>query len=167
MWKNHRLPISFNWRGFFRYGRYSTTVSPYVDGISITYGQNPRQHVWTFASGLLQYATTYHRTDVTCPGVGGDLPPGFVANNYFCSSGNSNQFWVRQLYSTSLWSSPAGNCHTLSSECYLYGDPLSYVLCEASWKKLRKTWSSASVYWPRVRRWRYSYWIIWILCEVY
>ena len=55
----------------------------YVDGISITYGQNPRNHIWTFAAGAQDYSSSAYN----CPGIGSSpAPPDFVTYNYFCSS---------------------------------------------------------------------------------
>ena len=34
---------------------YFTADSNYVDGVSITYGSNPRTHVWTYAAGTVSY----------------------------------------------------------------------------------------------------------------
>ena len=67
----------------------------YVDGVSLTYG-NPRQHVWTFASGLSETTVTSpsNHERYTCPcalvGTGFRMqqPPSFVGSNYFCESGN-------------------------------------------------------------------------------
>ena len=33
--------------------KYTSVDSNYVDGVSITYGSNPRKHVWTYAAGIL------------------------------------------------------------------------------------------------------------------
>ena len=60
----------------------------YVDGISITHGQSPRQHIWTFAAAFAEVDAV-----VTCP-CGSDptkqatVPP-FVGNNYFCETAES------------------------------------------------------------------------------
>ncbi len=62
----------------------------YVDGISITHGQEPRQHIWSFASGLREGYLTQDSFQV-CPCANPNpaayLPPSFVGNNYFCESG--------------------------------------------------------------------------------
>ena len=50
----------------------------YIDGVSITYGQNPRKHVWSFGVCQSQYWTDRS----TCPGTGyGNAQPMFVRNN--------------------------------------------------------------------------------------
>jgi hypothetical protein len=49
--------------------RHYTIGSNYVDGVSLTHGQSPQQHVWTFAAGGWCPAHT--------------AAPGFVGNDYF------------------------------------------------------------------------------------
>ena len=58
----------------------------YVDGISITSGNPPRKHVWTYAVGL---SDDYNYTDVNCPCAKypGPDPPSYVGNHYYCESG--------------------------------------------------------------------------------
>ena len=59
---------------------------PYVDGMSITYGQSPRQHIWTYAAG--------HGGNPGCcpcetPSTSAiPPPPSFVGNHYYCEAGN-------------------------------------------------------------------------------
>ena len=59
----------------------------YVDGVSVTRG-SPRQHIWTFATGVDEQPT---HPCCTCPCVvasqGGTYIPSFVGQNYFCESG--------------------------------------------------------------------------------
>ncbi len=54
----------------------------YTDGISLTYGSSPRNHIWTFAAAISEVFTT-------CPcSVGSvDNVPPFVGMDYFCESG--------------------------------------------------------------------------------
>ena len=69
-----------------------TIDDPYLDGISITHGNNPREHVWSFASAYYEsYAST---SDQTCPCTNTDnndnpniLIPPFVGDDYFCDTG--------------------------------------------------------------------------------
>ena len=62
----------------------------YVDGVSLTCGNETRQHIWTFAAG------TYNYDGIpTCPCGGARSssdagPPNFVGNNYFCDASSSN-----------------------------------------------------------------------------
>ena len=61
----------------------SSIDSPYVEGVSITYG-SPRMHIWTLAADLSETG------DSSCPCDSGSTnsPPSFVGNNYYCESGN-------------------------------------------------------------------------------
>ena len=62
----------------------SSIEGHYMDGLSLTYGQSPRKHVWSFASAGL--------SRVPCPAFGGPAPPIFVGRDYFCASGNDPEF---------------------------------------------------------------------------
>ena len=57
----------------------------YVDGVSVTYG-NPRTHIWTFAVGVHEKGNGNNNNN--CPCDGGESPPQFVGNNYFCETGD-------------------------------------------------------------------------------
>ena len=60
----------------------------YADGVSLTHGQSPRQHIWTFAAAL---GETYSFTGYLCPCTRpsdtyvGTIPS-FVGNDYFCDT---------------------------------------------------------------------------------
>ena len=88
----------------------------YVDGVSITYGQSPRKHVWSFGAGLNQYRAIAN----TCPGTGyGSPQPAFVANNYYCTSGNpSPDTYEFKVYDTPLWSTMNGICGHCNTNIY-------------------------------------------------
>ena len=79
----------------------------YVFGISVTHGE-PRNHMWTFASGLSEGA--YIPTNYNCPcsdptSSDNQSPPLFVGDNYYCESGNpTNTYISDHLYSSDpLW----------------------------------------------------------------
>ena len=72
----------------FRGSSYGTPDSNYVDGISLTYGQNPREHIWTFAGAL--HEDYSHLTGI-CPCINTSITPpppvpGFIGNDYFCET---------------------------------------------------------------------------------
>ena len=73
--------------GFFPYHsqRYSIDTY-YVDGVSVTHGQLPRQHIWTFAAG---YSVTDDFGSCPCgsPTHQATIPP-YIGNNYFCETGS-------------------------------------------------------------------------------
>ena len=83
----------------------------YVDGISITHGQNPRKHVFTLAVGVVPYyAGEGSRRLYTCPNTGYGKPqPAFVADKYFCSSRPDTEDETQLLSDTPLWTDGA-NC---------------------------------------------------------
>ena len=72
------------------YGPYVTpnidNCNTYVDGVTITYGSNPRKHIWTYACGV----TENNNHEYACPcnnGSSGTTSPTFVGKEYFCESG--------------------------------------------------------------------------------
>ena len=97
--------------GFQRYG---SSCSPctidraYVDGVSITHGQNPRQHLWTYAAA--QPSGSY------CPCYSGYsfvAVPSYVGTNWYCggqSGGSTSNY-----YTYPLWQN--GTCPGKLSSC--------------------------------------------------
>ena len=68
---------------------YSKTIDEdYVCGLSITHGSNPRQHIWTFASGYSEIVNTGDCCNCPCAVYPGNNPPSSVNNNYYCESGS-------------------------------------------------------------------------------
>ncbi len=72
----------------------STIGDPYVDGVSVTVGDNPREHVFTFVS-----ASPDGDPAAACPCAGGPGPPAFVGEDYVCDvpspaaiAGGTNHF---------------------------------------------------------------------------
>ena len=88
--------------------------SYYVDGVSITYGSNPRQHIWTYAGGV----TETRLDSLGCPcnsGSSASPPPSFVDNDYYCESGIYSS-WSHILYPNDpLWDGQ--NCNGPESTC--------------------------------------------------
>ena len=89
----------------------SNIDSYYVDGVSITYGSNPRQHIWTYVGGL-----TETRLDIwVCPCYNGSSvppPPFFVGSDYYCESGLNDPPWSPILYvDDPLWDGQNCNGH--------------------------------------------------------
>ena len=59
-------------------GRSSITIDgDYVEGASLTHGNSPRKHIWTFASGS-------GSNECPCLSTGTVTVPSFVGNDYFC-----------------------------------------------------------------------------------
>ena len=61
-----------------------TIDEDYVSGLSITYGSNHRQHIWTFASGR---GEAYDNAlNCPCTTTTALSPPSYVGSNYYCES---------------------------------------------------------------------------------
>ena len=85
--------------------RQLTIDQTYVDGISLTHGQHPRKHIWTFAAALHEVnqapynncpCTNIHRQE-TIP-----IPP-FIGNDYFCDTASSQHFQYHFYPNDPLW----------------------------------------------------------------
>ncbi len=57
-----------------------TIDDSYVYGVSITYRNAPRKHIWTCFNEI-------ESSSSACPCNGGQLPPEFVGSDYYCESG--------------------------------------------------------------------------------
>ncbi len=79
----------------------------YVDGVSITHGQNPRRHIFTLASGLTESLPDEVFRDSLCPcSVDGPVQelPEFVGSDYYCETGSQVFSLQRMTYSEDpLW----------------------------------------------------------------
>ena len=93
--------------------------SYYVDGVSITYGLNPRTHIWTYAGGIRE---DYTGTPA-CPCNkdyyygGNKVASSFVGNHYYCESGlDAGKSWTNILYvNDPLWDGK--NCESREASC--------------------------------------------------
>ena len=68
----------------------TTVDTNYVNGVSLTRGTGPRQHIWTFAAAL-DKTGDFHASGSYCPCQNSTqaLPaPPFVGEDYFCDAGN-------------------------------------------------------------------------------
>ena len=64
----------------------STIDQSYVSGLSITYSSNPRQHIWTFVSGIGEILLFRYIHSCPCTSTAAYSPPSYVGNNYYCES---------------------------------------------------------------------------------
>ena len=65
-----------------------------VDGVSLTYGTNPRKHIWTFSAAISR--TLIHQY-VVCPcthppNTASITVPPFIGSDYFCDAGTDQ--WI-------------------------------------------------------------------------
>ena len=104
---DYRSPDAFNTES-------SDIDSYYVDGVSITYGSNPRQHIWTLSGG--QYETHLSGNGCPCNNGSSASPPSFVGNDYYCESGLNAPPFSSILYTDDpLWDGQ--NCNGPESTC--------------------------------------------------
>ena len=102
-------------------GRGNTIDDAYVDGVSLTHGQSPRQHIWTFANAIdeirsQEWVCPCTKTDSTFTGV---VPP-FIGSDYFCDTG-SHYSYANQWYTANpLWD---GEGCGGSSTCCEFNNP--------------------------------------------
>ena len=103
--------------GFNAYGGYGRSTTPnissnYVDGISLTYGLIPRQHIWTFA---VDTSNTY------C------IPPSSlqIENNYYCGkiSDQSRCDYSPTTHNIIQWN--RGTCGS-QSQCCSFNNPTQF-----------------------------------------
>ena len=93
--------------------------SYYVDGISITYGQCPRKHVWTYACGVNKDDINKYACPCNTGYSGGrNVSSSFVGNHYYCESGlDPGKTWPAPvLYANDpLWDGK--NCDNREASC--------------------------------------------------
>ena len=71
---------------------------PYVDGVSITYGSSVTKHIWTYANGIsVQFGTTILSICSCNNGSTVQVPP-YVGNDYYCETGNNNNYYSRNFF---------------------------------------------------------------------
>ena len=85
----------------------------YIDGISLTHG-SPRSHIWSFMSG--GYEEYFELSYCPCGTSGAESAPSFVGTDYYCESGNPNNFdQVRPYINDPLWDGQG--CGSLEKPC--------------------------------------------------
>ena len=100
----------------------------YVDGVSLTHGSSPRQHIWTFASAVNEDDLN---TDCKCACTNTAIsdmvppPPSFVGNKHFSDSAVATGFSTQTLYSDDpLWDGagcgPQSTCCSFNSPPWFY-----------------------------------------------
>ena len=63
-----------------------TVDNAYLDGVSITRGL-PRVHIWSYVAGVSEQGNCAGNNILyKCPCSGGEAPPSFVGNNFYCES---------------------------------------------------------------------------------
>ena len=103
--------------GNYTHQNQTTIDKPYVDGISITYGKHPRNHIWTFAAARNNF--------FNCPCTRGitTASPLFINEDYFCehdSDDSNNYNSLDFIADNPLWD---GHGCTGSSTCCEFNNP--------------------------------------------
>ena len=89
----------------------------YMDGISITHGSNPRNHIWTYMGGYREYPGGVNEHRCPCAAEGVPLSYNkFVGDHFYCESGNPSRGWLQKWYlDDPLWD--GAGCPTGNSCC--------------------------------------------------
>ena len=109
----------------FGQGQLQTIDGHYVEGISLTHGRNPRQHIWTFAAALHEIGNVH--PVFLCPCTNRNVaasatpPPCFVGNDYFCDTGSAEQAQGIFYGDDPLWD--GAGCGPLNDCCDLNSPP--------------------------------------------
>ena len=93
-----------------------TLEENYVDGLSVTYGRQPRQHIWTYASGVVEGQNMHFAANCPCSNNPGTAAPAYLGDNWNCESGNSDSSPGGGLFfNDPLWDGQdcEGNCCSL------------------------------------------------------
>ena len=74
----------------------------YVDGVSISYGNPPAHHLWTYAAGVAEQGGY---VAWSCPCRSGPTAPLYVGSDFYCESGSSENPRLPYTWHTSdpLW----------------------------------------------------------------
>ena len=106
-------------------GQVVTIDSDYVDGVSLTHGSSPRQHIWTFASArdeVGQFPHTICQCTNTTLSSSATPAPSFVGNDYFCDTGSTNRSDSSTFYiDNPLWD--GAGCGPQDTCCSLNNPP--------------------------------------------
>ena len=104
----------------------------YLDGISLTYGSNPRKHIWSFAAAVDEVNTMNSNR---CPCIhienaaAATQPPDFVGNDYFCDTGSRGRFSNRLYANDPLWD--GAGCGSANTCCSLNNPPWFFKQLES------------------------------------
>ncbi|XP_065907266.1 uncharacterized protein [Dysidea avara] len=101
---------------------FQTINDAYADSLGIHYG-SPRQHIWSYVSGLYDN-TIENLYNCPCAVGSGPVPPSFVGTNFYCESAganprNSDNYYFNDI----LWDGsgcPTGTCCNDTTQPWFY-----------------------------------------------
>ena len=93
----------------------------YVDGLSLTHGQSPRSHLWTFANALDETRTDESACPCARPDhiFQGRIPP-FIGTDYFCATGSRSAATAQWYTDDPLWD---GEGCGINNACCQFNSP--------------------------------------------
>ena len=109
---------------FYHFTQGQGIDSYYIEGISLTHGQSPRQHIWSFAGAAAeQLSVASQICPCTQPGTEARAVPPFVGDDYFCDTAIRGSTWSNGfLYSSDpLWDGQG--CGSMSTCCEFNNPP--------------------------------------------
>ena len=113
--------------GFWGYNNgYTTIDDAYFSGVAVMHGSS-RQHIWTFAAGVVENYTLEASTLCPCDTTFNISVPPFVGEDYFCESGYIYPGYLdtESLYTfhsnDTLWD--GRDCHSSSTCCSHHNPP--------------------------------------------
>ena len=92
--------IAYQYRSSDAFGSNGRGLNPtidsnYVDGVSLTHGHTPRNHIWTFAAALDEYGPSMENLcECSHTQLPGTSPPSYVGQDYFCDSGSRRASFI-------------------------------------------------------------------------
>ena len=95
----------------------------YMDGVVLTHGNNPRQHIWSFAAAVHEHASGYNSQ---CPCMNKphtatiDIPE-WVGDSYFCDTGAQQRVRFKYYLDDPLWD--GDGCGPTSTCCSFNNPP--------------------------------------------
>ena len=104
--------------------RHITIDDAYLDGVSITHGQYPRKHIWSFVAALDEAGTYFPTSRCPCTKINESFPiviPPFVGQDYFCDTGSQSTYEDRIYCDEPLWD--GHGCGAESSCCQFNSPP--------------------------------------------
>ena len=106
------------------YNNHALTIDQtYVDGISLTHGHKPRNHIWTFTAALDE-TLVHPYTLCPCTNIHNrqtiPIPP-YVGSDYFCDTASSQNYEYRFYPDDPLWDGQG--CGPLNTCCSFNNPP--------------------------------------------
>ena len=116
-----RSPDAF---GPYNKNRRLTLDDVYVDGVSLTHGKKPRQHIWTFANA--GYETQSGSSNCLCARIDFWFTyisghPRFIGNDYFCETGSRYHYTSQWYTADPVWDGEG--CGRISTCCDFNSPP--------------------------------------------